>query len=479
MNDQRGDRAAFDPGNDLGQPATRWVGFDAGQARPGGVRVAVGAEQELVARFLAWNRIDQARPEHVTGEFTEQEQFLGGGARGADGGDAGAAAIDGLPQAGGELAGNIRPGQVKSLAEDLGFHARGGQPVRVIDKLVVQPAVIAHPALVHVLVVAGGLAIDHALARPEHGVAAGSAARADALGFLEEPDTLLEPEIVRGQRADRAKIDDIEIVIRVRFLARVTGQGRVTAALDEPETVLAGDFVHEPDATRAENAALVVERDLRPDRRFFRLVDLRLDEPAFALAVIDRELLQAALAGLVADRAVERVVDQQELHHPFAGVDDFLGRGMNDHPLANRRVAPDRQFRCEPDHRVAVAVELRLAVLVQCWQADIDQAHPAIAGDRELGMVTIMRDLDPDRARRLDQVGPFRRAHGPPIDRQVDKLVSHRLVPSVPIHAVSPTLFAGAESDRSALWSGYRLHQLPDRLKNHLELRIIFPLKHV
>ena len=33
------------------------------------------------------------------------------------------------------------------------------------------------------------------------------------------------------------------------------------------------------------------------------------------LAVADREVLQLALAALVADRTVERVVDEQELHH--------------------------------------------------------------------------------------------------------------------------------------------------------------------
>ncbi len=34
-------------------------------------------------------------------------------------------------------------------------------------------------------------------------------------------------------------------------------------------------------------------------------------------AITDREVLQLAFAALVADRAIERVVDQQELHHRF------------------------------------------------------------------------------------------------------------------------------------------------------------------
>jgi hypothetical protein len=35
-----------------------------------------------------------------------------------------------------------------------------------------------------------------------------------------------------------------------------------------------------------------------------------------AAAVGERLVLQVALAALVADRAIERVVDEQELHHP-------------------------------------------------------------------------------------------------------------------------------------------------------------------
>jgi hypothetical protein len=67
-----------------------------------------------------------------------------------------------------------------------------------------------------------------------------------------------------------------------------------------------------------------------------RFID-RLDERAHIL-VFDRALvfeearagdaeghglvLQIALAALVADRAIERVVDQQEFHHTFAGLLD-------------------------------------------------------------------------------------------------------------------------------------------------------------
>ena len=45
------------------------------------------------------------------------------------------------------------------------------------------------------------------------------------------------------------------------------------------------------------------------------------------------EVLQRALAALVADRAVERVVQQQELEDAGAGVLDVLGRRLHHHAL--------------------------------------------------------------------------------------------------------------------------------------------------
>jgi len=47
-------------------------------------------------------------------------------------------------------------------------------------------------------------------------------------------------------------------------------------------------------------------------------VNLGFDEAARTLAIIRRVLLQLAFAGLVADRTVERMIDEQEFEHAFA-----------------------------------------------------------------------------------------------------------------------------------------------------------------
>ena len=63
-----------------------------------------------------------------------------------------------------------------------------------------------------------------------------------------------------------------------------------------------------------EHAALAVEQDLRGDVDRLGERALHAVEAGLAAAVAHRLVLQRALAALVADRAVERVVDEQELH---------------------------------------------------------------------------------------------------------------------------------------------------------------------
>ncbi len=76
--------------------------------------------------------------------------------------------------------------------------------------------------------------------------------------------------------------------------------------------------LRETDAARAKNAAFVVEHDARAEVNGLRLVNFRFDEAARALAVIHGIFLQLAFAGLVANRAVERMIDEQKFQHAFA-----------------------------------------------------------------------------------------------------------------------------------------------------------------
>ena len=77
-----------------------------------------------------------------------------------------------------------------------------------------------------------------------------------------------------------------------------------------------GDLLGEPGAPLAQHATVTVEQDLGGDRQRLGERALHVAEPRGPVAVAHRLVLQRALAALVARRAVQRVVDQQELEHP-------------------------------------------------------------------------------------------------------------------------------------------------------------------
>ena len=102
------------------------------------------------------------------------------------------------------------------------------------------------------------------------------------------------------------------------------------ASLGDADLRVAVDFAHETHAARAQDAAVAVQHERRTE------VDVSLD--AFTVEHAARklhaalvrtkrigEVLQRTLAALVADRAVERVIDQEELEHAGARLDD-VGR---------------------------------------------------------------------------------------------------------------------------------------------------------
>jgi hypothetical protein len=99
----------------------------------------------------------------------------------------------------------------------------------------------------------------------------------------------------------------------------------VAAPLDERQLAGPGDLLAEPDAARALDAARHVGDDVRADARPVVAGELPpgLGRPRDREAGRDGVVLQLALARLVADGAVERVVDQEELHRRVAAARAF------------------------------------------------------------------------------------------------------------------------------------------------------------
>src|SRR5690606_6507944 len=117
-------------------------------------------------------------------------------------------------------------------------------------------------------------------------------------------------------------------VHRQRVVERAPGEDgdlAAVAAVDHAEFARAGDFLGEAHAARADDAARAPVLDVGTHGGL-RLADFLLGEATVVAAVLHAVVLQLALAGLVALGAVERVVDEQELHHALAGLD--LGRAL-------------------------------------------------------------------------------------------------------------------------------------------------------
>ena len=178
-----------------------------------------------------------------------------------------------------------------------------------------EPALVADPALVDLRMVARQHARDLALARRRPGVAPDRAEAADRGDVLDLPRPRAEAVDGRGERAHRAQLDDVAGEVGAVRLVLERGDVRVRAAVQRHELPVLGDLLGEARAAVAEDAALTVERDQRRDRD--RLVEraLGVGHPRRARPVAEGEVLQRALAALVAVGAVERVVQEDELEH--------------------------------------------------------------------------------------------------------------------------------------------------------------------
>src|SRR3712207_4712142 len=107
----------------------------------------------------------------------------------------------------------------------------------------------------------------------------------------------------------------------------------------QDELVVLGHLLREAHAAVAEDAALAVDRDQRRELERLAEVALGLDEAGRPRAPSVRDVLQRALAALVADWAVERVVDQQELDDRPLRIVHALRLRVDDHAVLDGRGA--------------------------------------------------------------------------------------------------------------------------------------------
>lgn len=132
--------------------------------------------------------------------------------------------------------------------------------------------------------------------------------------------------------------------------------------------------------------------------------------------------LEAAFAGLITDGAVERVVDEEELHDAFAAFFDEFAGGADAHVFCNCVGAGDGRAWHPADWLVAVFIVRGILAGGWAWgHAHLDEAHAAVSRDCELGVVAVVWDVAFGGAACLDHAG----ALGELVPNAVDLHIDH------------------------------------------------------
>ena len=133
-----------------------------------------------------------------------------------------------------------------------------------------------------------------------------------------------------------------------------------------------GHFLAETNAAGAMDAAAHLAHADQWPYVFHRYDALFFLVAGGRFAIADRQILQLAFTALVANGAVQRVVNQQKLHHRLLRLDGLVRLGAHHHALGDRRGAGRHGFG---------------------RFFDIHQAHAAVGRDAQLLVVAKMGDI--------------------------------------------------------------------------------------
>ena len=123
------------------------------------------------------------------------------------------------------------------------------------------------------------------------------------------------------KRAHRAQVNDITLQVAVERLTQIGSDFAVFAAARLAHLCDPSHLCREPYTTCARNAAGHVSFNQQTEVQIVRGT-LWLAEAREIHAIGHSLVLQIALAALVTNRAIKRMVDQQELHHTLTGLFD-------------------------------------------------------------------------------------------------------------------------------------------------------------
>ena len=208
--------------------------------------------------------------------------------------------------------------------------------------------------------------------------------RADRFAARELPAARGVTERFAGQCADRTQIDHVARQFGIHRAVYKAHDLGMLGAVRHSKLHLACDLLTKAHAARA----------LYATAHFYRgnqLADLLGIDHAFffsvarcASAVSHREILKLTFSALIADRAIQRMIDQQKFHHAFLRLDRHLGMRVHLHAFGRRRRTGRQWFG---------------------RFFDFDQAHPAVGCNGQFLVIAKMRDINAGLIRRIHYRG--------------------------------------------------------------------------
>ncbi len=280
---------------------------------------------------LASGMVEVGGAEVLVGEFLEQKVLFVGQTPAGD--DADALVAAGLLESAGRSLQGLVPGGFDQLA--VLAHQRAGQALVAVDERVTEATADTQVAVVDAGFVVEADRLDLVILDAEGHRAAVAAVTADAVDLVELPRPGLELEGPGQDGADRAHRDALAAELAVQSAVEGGGDLRFEAAVDEGVGAVGDDFVADTGTFAAQHATVHVALDQRVD-----LVGGQVEGRALEAVAVDSELvgqiLQVALAALVAHRAFEHVIDQQKLQNGLADLEDIVTVGRDGHPLGDR-----------------------------------------------------------------------------------------------------------------------------------------------
>ena len=266
------------------------------------------------------------------------------------------------------------------------------QPGRIVQMVPAVAAVVAHPPLIDVGIFARFEAVDRILIVFGENRAARGTAAAHIRLALQKPDPLLVEEVLVAQGPHRTEIDDVAGEFVVEREAGEDIDLLLRAPIDHHQFARPRHLPGKPHAAGAHDAAINEERDGRAHIAAAAVESVDIG-PALGLPMFEVVVLQQAFPRFVADRAVDRMVDQEGLLDPCPALLDQRAFGDDHGAILGGRLAARNQL---GHHRHFAGGRVA--------RAGFNEAHATTGHHGKPGMPAIVRNLHASPARHLNAV---------------------------------------------------------------------------